>query len=270
VHLRNSLSSRLALSTYKGIFYKCPPALFAFLLQIGGFVFCLMLLLGLKHFFNIHLGLLYFLLAQGIFAATCSILFKMDWWWVVIHLAFPFLIISAFQASIPPWWFLFGFLLLLLLYWSTFKTQVPYFPSRNEVIPALLDHISESENVQVIDIGCGFAGVLLEMAKKRPSAQFWGIEIAPLPYLISWVRSYFSGRSVRILFGDYSNLDFSKYDLVFAYLSPAAMPVLWSIVQKQMRPGTCLLSYEFVIPDIEPTAIINIGEKKHNLYLWRI
>jgi hypothetical protein len=270
VHLRNSLSSRLALSTYKGIFNKCPPALFALLLQIGGFVFCLMLLLGLKHFFNIHLGLLYFLLAQGFFAATCSILFKMDWWWVVIHLAFPFLIISAFQASISSTWYLLGFLFLLLLYWSTFKTQVPYYPSRDEVIPALLNYIPEGERFQVIDIGCGFAGALLAMAKKRPMAQFWGVEIAPLPYVISWLRSYFSGRNVRILFGDYSYLDFSKYDLVFAYLSPAAMPVLWAIAQKQMRPGSYLLSYEFIIPDVEPTAIINIGEKKHHLYLWRI
>lgn len=268
--MRNSFSSLLALSSFKGIFNKCPPSLFAFLLQIVGFVFCLLFLLGLKHFFNIHFGLLYFLLAQGFFAAAFSILLKKDWWWVVIHLAFPFLIISAFQASISSTWYLLGFLFLLLLYWSTFKTQVPYYPSRDEVVPALLNCIPEVERFQVIDIGCGFAGVLLELAKKRPVGQFWGIEIAPLPFLISWLRSYFSGRNVRILFGDYVHLDFSKYDLVFAYLSPAAMPLLWQTIKGQMRPGSCLVSYEFIIPDVEPTVIINIGEKKHHLYLWRI
>lgn len=268
--MQKSIFSLLALSRFSDIFQKCPPALFALFLQVCGFVFCLIALLGTRHFFNVHIGLFYFLLAQGIFAAAFSKLFKMDWWWICIHLAFPFLIISAFQASISSAWYLFGFLFLLLLYWSTFKTQVPYYPSRDEVIPVLLDQLPEAESFRVIDIGCGLAGVLLAMAKQRPMGHFSGIEIAPLPYLISKIRSYFSGGNVDIHFGDYARLDFSKYDLVFAYLSPAAMPLLWQTVKGQMRPGSCLVSYEFIIPDVKPTTIINIGEKKHHLYLWRI
>jgi SAM-dependent methyltransferase len=223
-----------------------------------------------KNFYGFYFGLLYFLLAQSAFSALISIFFKMDWWWIPIHLFFPFLIVSAFQSSIPSSWFLISFLIMLMLYWSTFKTQVPYYPSRNEVIPFLLEHIPEDKNMQVIDVGCGFAGVLLALANRRPKSQFWGVEIAPLPYFISWLRAKFQKRNVNILFGDYSKLDFSNYDLVFVYLSPVAMPILWQTIRHQMRPGSYIFSYEFMIPGVEPTSIINIGEKKHNLYLWRI
>jgi predicted O-methyltransferase YrrM len=51
-------------------------------------------------------------------------------------------------------------------------------------------------------------------------------------------------------------LDFAQFDVVFAYLSPAAMPELWKKAQREMRPGSLLISYEFPIEGVEPNLIV--------------
>ena len=64
--------------------------------------------------------------------------------------------------------------------------------------------------------------------------------------------------------GDYSSLDFSQFDAVIAYLSPAAMPALWDKARAEMRPGTSLYSVEFAIPGQPPsTTIVPPGRGPH-------
>ena len=68
--------------------------------------------------------------------------------------------------------------------------------------------------------------------------------------------------------GDYARLDFSEYDAVFAYLSPAAMPALWDKASREMRPGSLLASYEFPIPGHPPTRTANVNTHAPHLYIW--
>jgi hypothetical protein len=60
----------------------------------------------------------------------------------------------------------------------------------------------------------------------------------------------------------------SDYDVVFAFLSPAAMPALWRKASAEMRPGTLLLSYEFSIPGTTPHIIDHPVENGPALYGW--
>jgi hypothetical protein len=72
----------------------------------------------------------------------------------------------------------------------------------------------------------------------------------------------------RFIRGDYEHLDFVSYDVVFAYLSPAAMPALWEKARAEMQSGALLLSYEFTIPDIEPHLISTPVDGGPVLYGW--
>ena len=74
--------------------------------------------------------------------------------------------------------------------------------------------------------------------------------------------------AARFVRGDYEHLDFANYDAVFAYLSPAAMSALWRKAQREMRPGSMLLSYEFLITEKAPDlSIVPIG-RGPALYVW--
>jgi predicted O-methyltransferase YrrM len=84
------------------------------------------------------------------------------------------------------------------------------------------------------------------------------------------LRSRIRQSNAHFIRGDYDRLDFASYDVVFAYLSPAAMPALWQKANVEMRKGSLLLSYEFDIPGVEPhfaRAPVHGGPL---LYGWRI
>jgi len=164
--------------------------------------------------------------------------------------------------------FLAAFVIFLSIYWSTFRTQVPYYPSGRAVWDIVAGLLPPGRPAAAIDIGSGLGGLVLELARRRPDCRIEGIELAPLPWLASRLRARLSGSPARFLRGDYNDLDFGRYDLVFAYLSPAAMPALWRKAEREMRPGSILASYEFSIVDKEPNRRFVTTDSKKILYLW--
>jgi len=190
-------------------------------------------------------------------------------WWRVIQLVFPIAVLLALALALPPLFYLLAFLLLLGVYWSTYRTQVPLYNSGAAVWQAVERELPRRPGLNLIDIGSGLGGMALHLARSRPDALVTGIELAPLPWLLSQLRAKISGSAARFIRGDYETLDFSTYDLVFAYLSPAAMPGLWAKATREMRPGSLLISYEFEIADCPPDKTIVTTEHGPALYVWR-
>ena len=207
--------------------------------------------------------------AQGLFAAALSRWRKLAPWWMAIQLLFPLALLGGVGLRLPPWLFLAGFLFLLLVYWSTFRTQVPYYPSGRRAWDAVAGLLPQGRPVFMIDIGSGLGGLVLDLARRRPESTFVGIELAPLPWLVSRVRAPLAGSAnARFVRGDYEQLDFGDYDVVFAYLSPAAMGALWRKASAEMRPGALLLSYEFGIAAQAPDLTIVPAGRGPALYGW--
>ncbi|MCE3605226.1 class I SAM-dependent methyltransferase [Massilia sp. P8910] len=207
-------------------------------------------------------------LIQGILACALTRLRGLAVWWLGIQLAFPLALMGTHQLHMPPLLFLAMFLFLLALYWSTFRTQVPYYPSSKWVWNEVDKLLPKGKPLLVIDIGSGLGGFTLDMARRRPASHCVGIELAPLPWLLSWLRARLTGSRARFVRGDYDNLDLSSYDAVFAYLSPAAMSALWKKASREMRPGAILLSYEFLITEKTPDIILMPTGRGAPLYGW--
>ena len=212
-------------------------------------------------------------LLQGLIAAGLTWWRGLARWWVAIELLFPLMLLSMLALHLPPWIFLLGFVLLVSLYWNTFRTQVPFYPSRPAVWRAvatlLPEHGADGRAVQMVDIGSGLGGLVLSLATARPHDGFLGVELAPMPWLISRLRAAVTGSSARFTRTDYELLDLCQFDVVFAYLSPAAMPALWQKAQREMRAGALLLSYEFTIPGHPPDMTVLPDPQGPELYGWR-
>ena len=206
-------------------------------------------------------------IAQGVVAAILTVLRRLAVWWLPIQLLFPVVLAAALLLHLPSWLFGLAFLILLFIYWSTFRTQVPYYPSGKAVWEAVAG-VLPARPVMVIDIGSGLGGFALDLARRRLDATVIGIELAPLPWLVSSLRARFSGSRARFVRGDYEHLDFAQYDAVFAYLSPAAMGALWRKAKSEMRPGSMLLSYEFAIADQPAGLSIVPAPGGPSLYVW--
>jgi len=208
-------------------------------------------------------------LIQGAWAALLAWRFGLAVWWRAIELAFPSGVLVARGLDLPPSLFFILFVLFLLVYWSTFRTQVPYYPSGRGAWDAVADALPADRPLAIVDVGSGLGGLVLDLARRRPDAQVDGIELAPLPWFVGRLRGTLSGSRARFLRGDYESLNFGHYDVVFAYLSPAAMGGLWRKVESEMRPGSMLLSYEFDIPGRMPDRRIVTTNSKKILYLWQ-
>jgi hypothetical protein len=78
-----------------------------------------------------------------------------------------------------------------LIYWTTFRTQVPLFLSGRlvwDAVAALLPPAHSGRELRVIDLGSGLGGLLGHLGRQRPDGSYTGIEIAPLPAWLSRLR----------------------------------------------------------------------------------
>lgn len=243
------------------------PAVRALLIQVAAFPLTLaivyLLASGGMVFHYWHVALV-----QGAVAALLSWWRGLAGWWHAIGFGFPLALLGASQLAIPPAAFLAIFLFLLLLYWSTYRTQVPYYPSGPRVWRAVAAALPQGRPLRVIDIGSGIGGLVLALQRQRPESRIEGIELAPLPWLASHARALATRSRARFIRGDYERLDLGDYDAVFAYLSPAVMSALWRKAAREMRPGSTLFSYEFIIQDRPPSRVIHPTTGGPALYIW--
>ncbi len=205
---------------------------------------------------------------QGVIAAGLCWWRGLAIWWCLISFAFAPALYIGLASELPPAPFLAAFLLMLLLYWSTFRTQVPYYPSGQRIWQAVDRLLPRDKPLRIIDIGSGLGGFSLDLAGRRPDCEVHGIELAPLPWLVSRIRAATTGSRARFIRGDYERLDFANYDVVFAYLSPAAMEQLWRKAAREMGKGAILMSLEFTIPGHPPDQTIDSAGRDPALYLW--
>ena len=219
----------------------------------------------------IELSLFEWSLLQGLTAGLFSYALRMPVWWMPIHLGFIPLVVVALALNISSTACLVLFLGLLLIYGKTYKTQVPLYLSSNRVTQALQSLLPENSRFSFVDLGSGCGGLLSHLAEKNRNGVFHGIEAAPLPFLISKLRSLFGAKNCTITWGDFWHQDFSQYDIVYAYLSPIPMAALWEKARKEMRPGRLLISNTFVIPGVAADKSIKLDDFSNStLYLWKI
>jgi len=245
-----------------------PPAVRALLVQCAALLPCAGLAFALD---AVGYGLTLFqaVLLQGVVAMLITWKIGLAPWWRVIQLLFPLALLVTSAFRLPPILYLVIFIVLLGWYWSTFRTQVPYFPSSQPVWEAVAAALPDRPGLRVIDVGSGLGGMTLHLARLRPDIECTGIELAPLPWLYSFLRAKITGSRARFIRGDYEKIQFEHYDLVFAYLSPAVMNALYAKARREMKSGALLISYEFAIPPYIPDKTILTTEGAPPLYLWR-
>ena len=220
---------------------------------------------------SIALSIFEWSIVQGLLSGLISYYLRMPFWWIFINLVFVPIAITTLALNISSLWFLLFFNCLLLIYGKTYKTRVPLYLSSKSVNTALESLLPKQGQFSFIDLGSGCGGLLNTLASIHKNGRFYGIESAPLPFLISKLRNIFHVSSCKIFWGDFWKHDFSKYDVVYAYLSPVPMESLWHKVSKEMRPGSLLISNTFIIPGIAPDKSIQLNDFSNStLYLWKI
>ena len=249
---------------------KLAPATLAVVVQALAFITVFIGVLIVSYFSTVRFSLWSLVLLQSLTATAFCHFFGMAIWWRWIHAIFPLAILGMSMWTVPNEVYLIGFLISLSIFWTTFRSQVPFFPSRPIVWQKVAELIQSDQSIRMIDIGSGLGDLSMHIAEAKKHSQIEGIEIAPLPWLISAARAWLCQSSAKFKLGNYHELNFAHYDLVFAYLSPAAMPELWQKAQREMQAGSLLVSYEFGIPGVPPSFMIENKAQTPALFVWKI
>ncbi|NHQ85338.1 class I SAM-dependent methyltransferase [Iodobacter sp. HSC-16F04] len=188
-------------------------------------------------------------------------------WWRYIHLVFPFAVSLALLIPVDPRWYLVALLVSWMVFGGVLRNRVPLYLSNTQALEQLAKQVPAG--ARLLDLGAGTGTVLAWFVRHRPDVQADGIEFSWLPWLFGRLRLARSNAGWH--HGDAFAADLTDYDVVYAYLSPEPMSLLWEKAQKEMRPGSLLISNSFDIPNAPPARICDIGDwKGSRLLVWTI
>lgn len=255
-----------------GAWSRLPPIVPALLLQAAAAASTLLALLAL-HAAGIRMPLWLAVLLCAALAALFTRLAGLERWWQLMQLLLTPAAVLLLRSSLPAWIYLALFVALLLVYWSTFRTRVPLYLSGPRVWQAVRDLLppaSADRRLRVIDLGSGLGGLLLALAAQRPDADFVGVELAPLPLLLSKLRVALRRQhNCAVQWGSFWPVDLAPFDVVFAFLSPVPMGALWQKARREMRSGTLFISSSFEVPGETATRVIEVEDARGTrLHVW--
>lgn len=209
-------------------------------------------------------NLLLLIFVHSVSACLLARFLKMPFIWQLFNLLLVPSIVLYEYTSLPAGILIIACLVSILIYLPTFWTRIPYYPTSNQtyqvISDVLRDKFSENQKFSFLDLGCGFSDFLCYLSKNHPDSEFYGTDISPLPCIVSKIRSFFR-KNLKISCVSFWNMDFSKYDVIYAFLAPPPMEKLWEKVQKEMKKGSLFISNSFEVPH-SPDKTIEINDKR--------
>jgi hypothetical protein len=248
---------------------KPPPALAAGLIQLAAVLATCAQALWLGRLVEVSLTPLQWALVEGAIACALATYFGCAKWWRVMHLVFAPALVLGLALRLPPQFSLVLLLLLVGVYWTSYRSQVPLYLSGESAWREVARLLPTTPGTRVIDLGSGLGGLVGYLSVNCPEAKIDGIEAAPLPLLASRIRRWLAGWRCRLSWGDLWQVNLAQYDVAHAYLSPVPMPRLWNKVCSEMRPGSLLISHSFPVPGVTPALVRNLPRGRR-IYVYRI
>ncbi len=151
----------------------------------------------------------------------------------------------------------------------------PYVATPRPVLDRMLEMAAVGPDDVVYDIGCGDGRIVIAAAE-RFGARGVGIDIDPERIRESRenAEKAMVGHLVSFVCGDATKADISEATVVTLYLLPESNALLRPKLEKELRPGTRVVSHNYVIPGWESrqadSAKISDGlDKEHAVYLYR-
>lgn len=155
-----------------------------------------------------------------------------------------------------------------LLAQAPVKKDVPYVPTDQKVVDAMLNLANVGKNDVLYDLGCG-DGRIVVTAAKRYGITATGVDIDPERIQEANANAEKAGVSNKVTFvqQDLFKTDFSKATVVSLYLLPSVNLKLRPKIL-DLKPGTRVVSHAFDMGDWKPDQEITVGSS--TIYLWTV
>ncbi len=177
---------------------------------------------------------------------------------------------AAPAVTAPGWsaaWWLLPLVVLLMIYPVRAWRDAPLFPTPRDALAGLPDVVGTP--LRVLDAGSGLGHGLRALRAQWPDVQLHGVEWSPLLALWSALRLRLDGTGAVVRQGDMWGKPWWAHDLVYLFQRPESMARAWAKAQQDMRPGTWLVSLEFPVPGVSPTATLQAPGRR-TVWIYRV
>ena len=149
--------------------------------------------------------------------------------------------------------------------------DVPYVPSKPEVVSEMLRMARVGKDDLLYDLGCGDGRIVITAARLFGTRGV-GIDIDPERIRESKENAVEAGVShlVKFFEQDIFEADFREASVVSLYLLTSVNLRLRPKLLSQLRPGTRVVSHNYAMDTWKPddSAVVMVGDQSHNVYLW--
>jgi protein-L-isoaspartate O-methyltransferase len=154
------------------------------------------------------------------------------------------------------------------------KKLAPFVSSPTRIVDRMLEMAAIKPTDTVFDLGCGDGRILFQAAQKY-SAKAVGIEIDDKLVQMTNEKIVNLGlqNRVKVQQGNLLEADLSNADVVTIYLLTQSNEVLRPRLEKMLRPGTRVVSYDYAVPGWKPKKIDRTAESNsggHVIYLYEM
>jgi precorrin-6B methylase 2 len=151
--------------------------------------------------------------------------------------------------------------------------DVPYVPTKPEVVAEMLRMANVGKNDILYDLGCGDGRIIITAAQLYGTREV-GIDIDPDRIKESNENAVKAGVTnlVKFMEQDLFEADFHEATVVSLYLLTSVNLRLRPRLLAQLRPGTRVVSHNYAMDTWKPdnSSVVMVNEQTHNVYFWVI
>lgn len=177
-------------------------------------------------------------------------------WWRrgLIAAGFPLSLALLGTASLPTWAWLVPLVLLLLVYPLNAWRDAPLFPTPRHALKSLASQAPLPLAARILDAGSGLGDGLMALRHAYPTAQLEGLEWSWPLRLLCALRCPWA----RVRRADMWAENWGPYHMVYLFQRPESMARAAAKAQAELAPGAWLVSLEFAVPDVLPSAQLRV------------
>lgn len=158
---------------------------------------------------------------------------------------------------------------LVLLY--GLKCLKERWPSQQKVRKMIQESLPTQLRGNVVELGTGWKSTASSLAIYFPEATITSYSTSPLPCLLAWIKQRFRPLpNLTVSWQDFFIPSLDHAQAVICYLYPGSMSRLKEKLEKELAPGTFIVSYLCAIPGWQPIRILELDDIYHSkIYVYQ-
>lgn len=123
----------------------------------------------------------------------------------------------------------------------------------------------------ILELGSGWGGLLISMAKKYPQREIVGFELSIMPWFTTLILIKALGlKNIKVCRQNFIKADIAGASVIFCYLFPAGMTALDDKLTGEDAWPEYLISNNFSLPSGKPMKVIELDDLyKSPVYLYK-